>query len=218
MADDNEFAAIAVDLNAEAKAKRKSRAKVADEALAAEKTAGAEAASDSDSQPEGWNAEGEHVLAVDRMEAIARETELGTSELVFDVRDFLLEIIKSRPKPWSATSQGEQRDVAAACETAANELVRKVVERIAARGVDPVRVLLTKVAMGNDIVITGKVKTFDSEEEVRAIKVLHTALNKHVMLTAASVEDYAGTPREAETDADQNDFGFEGDDGEDDYL
>ncbi|HEX7824624.1 MAG TPA: hypothetical protein VF477_06985, partial [Mycobacterium sp.] len=95
------------------------------------------------------------------------------------------------------------------------ELVRKIVEAIAANGATaPVRVLLTKVTLGSDIVIAGKVKTMDTEEEDTAVATLHRAIGKHVMVTVATAEDYAGRPRDAETDPDQNDFGFEG--GDDD--
>lgn len=163
----------------------------------------------------GWDAEGEHTTAIDRMENMVDELDLGTDELVFDVRDFLLETIKARPKPWSGTSQAEQRDVAAACEHAAKELVRKVAEAIASNGVQSIRVLLTKVNMGTDIVISGKVKTFGEDEEDRAVLQLHRAIGKHVMLTRASADDYTGEGREAATDPDESDFGFEGEDGED---
>jgi hypothetical protein len=163
----------------------------------------------------GFNAEAAHQTALDRMEAIADDLTVDTDEMVFDVRDFLLDTIKARPKPWSATSQAEQRDVAAACEHAAKELVRKVAEAIASNGVSAIRVLLTKVNMGADIVISGKVKTFGEEEEDAAVLQLHRAIGKHVMLTRASADDYMGGDREAATDPDEPGFGFEGDDGED---
>lgn len=162
-------------------------------------------------EAEGWDAEGEHGTALERMELIADELEISTDEMVFDARDFLLDTIKARPKPWSGTSQAEQRDVAAACEHAARELVRKVVEAVASNGVQSIRVLLTKVNMGTDIVISGKVKTFGEEEEDAAVLQLHRAIGKHVMLTRATADDYSGGDREAATDPDEPDFGFEGD-------
>lgn len=169
---------------------------------------------DDDDGDEGWDAGGEHSTAIQRMENIADELELDTAGMVQEVRDFLLDTIKARPKPWSATSQAEQRDVAAACEHASRELVRKIVEAVAANGVDSIRVLLTKVTMGTDTVITGKVKVFGEEDEGRAIQQLFGALNKHVMLTRATAEDYSNGG-EAETDPDEPDFGFEGDDDAD---
>lgn len=166
----------------------------------------------------GVNAEAAHQTAIERMENMVEELELDSRDLVFDVRDFLVEQIKARPKPWSSTSAGEQRDVFAACENTATELVRKIVEAVRSKGVDPVRVLLNKVNAGADgeIVVTGKVKFLDAEQDQRdkAILGLHHAIGKFVMLTRATVEDYAGDGRDPDVDPDQNDFGFEGEDGD----
>jgi hypothetical protein len=171
-------------------------------------------------QQAGFDAEGAHTLAVDRIEGIVDQTMLNSKELVFDIRDTILEIIKSRPKPWSGTSQGEQRDIAAAVENASKELVRKVVEAIASNGTASHRILLTKFNQsGTDMIITGKVKYHDEDEKHRAIIALSDSLNKHVMLTRASADDYVQGDREADTDPDEPGFGFEGDDapsGDDD--
>lgn len=211
---DDALAAAAVDLNANAKAKRgKGKAGEATVGVEGEtQLEGGDPLLPDEGGSDGFDAGAEHASAVDRMEMIADELELTSKALVFDVRDFLLDTIKSRPKPWSATSQAEQRDVAAACEHAGRELVRKIVEAVAAHGVDPVRVLLTKINIGDDIVITGKVKTYSDEEADKAVGILHHARGKHVMVTVASVDDYAGEGREADTEADEPGFGFEGDD------
>jgi hypothetical protein len=153
--------------------------------------------------------EGAHNASIVRMENMAAEAVLDDKSLVYDVRDFLVDQIKARPKPWSGTSNAEQRDVVAACEHAGRELVRKIIEAIAADGKEPIRVLLTKVTLGDDIVIAGKVKTFAEDEEDRAVALLHSARGKHVMLTIASVDDYSGNAREAVTDPDQHGMGFE---------
>lgn len=225
MADDDGIAALATGLNEDAKAaRRKGKGGGGSDAIASGKahlggTADAElggalkglgdavaARGDDDNLD---LSEGAHTAAMDRMEALATDAVLNDKSLVFDARDFLLDQIKSRPKPWSATSNQEQRDVAAACEHAGRELVRKIVEAIAGNGAQPVRVLLTKIAIGDDVVITGKVKAFSEEESERDVALLHKARGKHVMLTVASVEDYSGEAREAQTDPDQPGLGFE---------
>lgn len=158
------------------------------------------------------DAEGQHGSALNAFDNIIEQMDLDPNELVFDVRDELLDIIKHRPKPWSATSQQEQRDVAGRCEEFGKKLIRQIVEAVAARGQDPIRVLLTKVnAGGDDIVITGKVKFLDAEpsERDKSILNLHHGIGKHVMLTRASVDDYAGQGREAATDEDQHPIDFE---------
>lgn len=225
MADDDGIAALATGLNEDAKAARRKSGKGTD-ALAAGKAhlEGGGTADEElggalkglgdavDARDAGDNldlSEGAHTAAIDRMENLATDAVLNDKSLVFDARDFLLDQIKSRPKPWSATSNQEQRDVAAACEHAGRELVRKIVEAIASNGKDPVRVLLTKVTLGDDIVIAGKVKVLGEDEEDQAVSLLHSARGKHVMLTVASVEDYSRNAREAETDPDQPGLGFE---------
>jgi hypothetical protein len=158
------------------------------------------------------DAEGQHNASIEAMDNITEALRITTEEAVFDARDFMLEQIKHRPKPWSATSQIEQREVAAKCENAARELVRQIVEAVASNGTQAIRVLLTKVnAGGDDIVVTGKVKLGGAEptEQDTAILALHHAIGKHVMLTRATVEDYAGQGREAETEPDQQALGFE---------
>lgn len=220
MADeDDAIAAAAVDLNADAKAKRKAKPGQ----LTGQDGEVLLDAGEAEQQGGGFDAEGQHQTAVDRMFNMVDELELDPSAMVYDVRDFLIDTIKARPKPWSATSQAEQRDVAAACEHAATELIRRIVEQVAARGVDSIRVLLTKVnAAGDDIVITGKVKFLDADgpERDKSVLSLYHAIGKHVMLTRASVEDYRQDGREAATDADEPDlgFGFEGDQDHDGEL
>lgn len=65
---------------------------------------------------------------------------------------------------------------------------------------------------GTDMKIAGKVKCFDDDEKDRAIGTLSHGLNKFVMLTRASAEDYIQGERPAETDEDEPGFGFEGGD------
>lgn len=179
---------------------------------AATEKLGAAVAANQQSEQGTADAEGQHNASIQAMENIIEQTEISTGEMVFDVRDFLLSTIKARPKPWSGTSTAEQREVAAACEHAAKELVRKVVEAIAANGSDSIRVLLTKVnAGGDDIVITGKVKFLDAEpsERDKSILSLHHAIGKHVMLTRASADDYTGNGRDADVDEDEPQMQFE---------
>jgi len=160
---------------------------------------------------EGWDVEGEQKTALDRMGEIADNAQINIKGMVYDVRDTLLEIFKTRPKPWSAMPQGDQRATAAELEQAAEKLINKIIEAVATEGIPSVRVLLTKVTMGTDMTIAGKVKTYGEEEADFAVKTLHHAINGHVMLTVASLDDIKEGSAEAETDVDEPNFGFEGD-------
>jgi hypothetical protein len=150
-----------------------------------------------------------HQTALERMEALGDDLQLNSRSLIAGVRDFLVDVIKSRPKPWGATSPGEQRDVASACEQLATGLVREVLELIRADGKASVRVLLTKVTLGDDIQITGKAKPMGEEEEDKAVQMLHHARGKHVLLTVASADDYRQEHPEAQTDVEEPVLPFE---------
>jgi hypothetical protein len=187
------------------------------EVTAAVEKLGAAVAANQQSEQGTADAEGQHSGALQAIDNIIDQIDLDPEALVFDVRDEMLEIIKHRPKPWSATSQAEQRDVAGRVEEFGRKLIRQIVEAVAARGQDPIRVLLTKVnAGGDDIVITGKVKMLDAEQTERdnAILALHHAIGKHVVLTRASVDDYAGDGRDPEVDEDEPPLDFAAGGGE----
>jgi len=146
--------------------------------------------------------------AIETMEANVEAWVASSASLVADVRDLMLEPIKHRPKPWKLMNPGEQRDLAASCEQQAQELVRKVVETIAAGGRQGVRVFLKKVSLGEKIEISGEVRA-TADEEDDAVMLLHHARGKNVMLTVASKDDYQADHREAETDEEEPELGFE---------
>lgn len=158
---------------------------------------------------EGWDVDGQHQKT---LEALHDDSDLGdisTDQMVFDMRDAMLKRIKGMTSPWSGCSQAQQREIGAALEEAAKDMVQHAVEAIVARGVDPVRILLTKVALGNEIVITGKVRADDPEDEFLAVKNLHHALNKFVMLTVATSDEFNEGGREFETMPDEPGLEFE---------
>lgn len=152
-----------------------------------------------------------HETAIERMEANSTNATIDVRSLIPDVRDFILQTIKDRPKPWATTPKDEQADVAAACEHAATELVRKCVEAIRSGGaVAPIRCLLVGYSdKGDDIKIDMKLKVANPTDTTKAIVALHEAKGKHVLVTVASIEDYRADGREAELDEDQRGMNFE---------
>lgn len=153
--------------------------------------------------------EGGPSLVAERIEHFADDIELDAGFLVEDARDFMLDMFKTRPKPWSAMKEEEQRDVAAAIEQAMVEFVRKMVETIRADpATQPIRALLEGYNEKDGIKATVKIKAFSPEEELAAVIGLHKARGKFVLITVASVDDYRGG-RDAETDPDQPAMEFE---------
>ena len=208
--DEDQFAALAVGLNEDAKAERKAKAADPESEKPIEYAA----------EEPGETFEDEHPGAV-AIETAAEEFDPEPGEIVEKLRDLCLTFCKQLDKPWHLLSEAQQRDLAAAIEHGCEEAVMHLVGIIAARGQQPVRVLLKKVALGEKIQITGEVHAFGESQDA-AVSLLHHAIGKHVMLTRATVDDYKGGGGEAEIDADepQIDFEVEGDDadlaGEDD--
>lgn len=60
--------------------------------------------------------------------------ELSTGALVCDSRDLMLELLRHRPKPWSAMSEDEQSDVANVVENFCETLVQSIVTLVASKG------------------------------------------------------------------------------------
>jgi hypothetical protein len=150
-----------------------------------------------------------HDASLRAMTDVGVNAALSDRSLVADLRDALLGVVRTRPKGWHQTSTAEQRDVAVGLEEVAGTLVRRVVEVVASGGREGVRALLTKVAMGDDTVITAKLKVFQEEDEERAVMLLHRARGRHVTIIPASAEDYRRDGRDPDVDEEEPGLDFE---------
>lgn len=188
---------LAVDLNEDAKAQRRRKPK-ADETVPSDDVV--------HTSPE------ELTTALDRLEALVDESPFDAGTLVGDIRDCMLDIVKSRPKPWSQLSSAEQGDVARAVEYAAQQMVKNAVDLIARNGkADPVKAILETLAEKKDGSIEAKlkIKTTTPEETAAAFLALHHARGKMVLLTKASAEDYGGQRADVGIDPDQSEIDFQ---------
>lgn len=131
------------------------------------------------------------------------------SGMVFVIRDFMLDLYKTRPELWHKMKEGEQHDLAASLEQVSKELVRQVVEAIASDGRTSIRALLESYAEKDGIKVTLKVKTLNEDEALAAVIGLHRAQGKHVMITVASADDYAADRHDPETLPDAPGLNFE---------
>lgn len=152
---------------------------------------------------------------IERLESAADAVEFDGDTLVFDARDAVLEFVKRMPKPWGITPFDQQQDIAAAAEQFGKDLVRKIVEAIASDGRTSIRALLVKYDEGDDIKVTLKVKPFDEAESEAAIVGLHRARGKHVLITVASADDYAGERRDPDLQPDAPELSFDAGNDED---
>lgn len=165
-----------------------------------------------DQTGDGGAREAEVSTAIDRLDTLADEIDLGddAAAIVATATEWGIELYKHRPKPWSELSQSEQRDVAAGIEHNMKELVRQIVEAVARNGRSAIRCLLVGFTdKGEDIKAELKVKALSIDETELAVLGLHRARGKHVLLTVASADDYAGVPARDHSEPDQTALGFE---------
>ena len=157
--------------------------------------------------------EAEMGTALSRMEAVVEDCEFDPDTLMGDVRDCILEIIKTRPKPWGELGAGEQQDVVRSVEYASRNMISRAVDSLASLGKqDPVKAILETLSEKKDgtIEVKLKIKTTTDEETAAAFLALHHSRGKMVLVTKASAEDYSGQRGDAPIDPDQNGFEFEG--------
>lgn len=153
----------------------------------------------------------EGMPVLEKMEAIVGESLIEADTLAGDIRDCLLDIVKTRPKPWSQLTEAEQNDVARALEYAARDLVTKTVEAIAAKQAEnnPIRAILQSYVEKDEIKASLKIKALGEEDAEAAVVSLHKARGKVVMITLASAQDFMGERGEFEAEPDQNGLDFE---------
>lgn len=153
---------------------------------------------------------------VEQIEIATENFDPDPSEAVQALTEFTLNTLKQLDQPWQKIPAEQQKDLIAAVQNNAKEVVRVLVEMMASRGQEPVRVLLKKIGVASDgkITISGEAALLGSEDPDKAILMLHHAVNKHVMVTRATVEDYA-QGEEPEPDADEPEIDFGADDSED---
>lgn len=217
--DEDAIAKLAVDLNEDAKAGRK-KASGSDASNEGEKPEEANALDDLEVEivDEGTAIPGsddEHPAAME-IETSTEDFDPEPEEAVQALREAIMSIVKALPDPWHKIPAEGQVDIFRAVENASTECVRTLVEMMAARGQEPVRVLLKKVAMdGSKVAISGEAVMFASENPDKQLLMLNHAIGKHVMLTRATVDDYNQGP-DAEPDADEPEMDFEADFGDDD--
>lgn len=159
---------------------------------------------------DGGAREAEVLATTDAIESAATDAPLDLSTLVGDLRDFVLNLFKNKPKTWKELSNAEQRDLAAATEHTSREIIERIVDLIRTDGkVDPIKAILESYAEKDGIKAVVKIKAFDEVGTLAAVAGLHKAVGKMVLLTPASAEDYRDQREEPEFDADQPDLEFD---------
>lgn len=115
--------------------------------------------------------------AVDQLLELPDQVNLDLKTARGDLRDALLEAFRNRPKLWSQMSQFEQRDVATALNTVAEQMITKVARVLATAGHKVVSGTLDGLTIKDGMKIT--IKAPMTHE---AIDVLAEATGKQVLV------------------------------------
>ena len=124
--------------------------------------------------------------------------DLAANTLTGDIRDFLLDRVKTLGKPWAAMSEDEQSDQIHAAKEAALLLVSKACEIIAAGGKKSMIGSLVKVAIKDKIQVQ---IDFSKHDEQRHDLIDATGMTVSVVI--ADAEPYTGERGPAEPQPNQ---------------
>ena len=127
--------------------------------------------------------------------------DLAAATLTGDIRDFLLDRVKQLGKPFVAMTEDEQSDQIHAAKEAAERLVRKAVEIIAANGKKAMVGKLIKVQVKDNIQTQ---VNFNKEDEQRHD--LFDAAGMYVSVVLADAAPYTGERAPAEPIPQQGDL------------
>lgn len=155
----------------------------------------------------------EEIAGVAQIEAVGEEFRLDAEFASGDLRDAVLEIIRNRPKPWSAMREAEQRDVIAAVSNACGNLVMKVANAIAAEGRQKVLATLDKITVKDGLKIDLK-GPFDIE----SLDMLGKAQGQVVMVVMPRADQFDHQRAPARYDRDQPEMPLGGEEGDDDLA
>ncbi len=163
-----------------------------------------EVAAETDDDTPANDLEGQHNATIDRLYRMVEEAEFEGRTLLGDLRDNVLDFIKSRPRVWSQMSNAEQRDLAKAIEFMAKEFTRKAVLLIAAEDTPTILAQLKTYSCADGFKIQ-----LTAPDDAETAKQLYDMHGLQVILMRADAQRFQNVRKDADTDPDQNDFSFE---------
>lgn len=147
--------------------------------------------------PEGVDHESLLQAALDRLEACIDRMELEGGSMVVDLRDTLLEIFRTRHKPWDAMSQAEKRDVANMLQAASQRLVSAVANEMARSGQrNAIKAVMGNASIADRIEVKVRIEALPEDEMAATLGQLYHLRGKAVMIISADDAQYNHTRRD----------------------
>lgn len=126
---------------------------------------------------------------------------LDTENLMGDVRDALLDRIKTIPHSWKIMKQEEQADMIDGCERIARNLVTEAVRMIAANGRTVIPALLEQCTIKDGVKAVLTMSQHDPHRHE-----LTDAVGKPVLVVVADASQYMGGGDQPKPEPDQSDI------------
>lgn len=98
-----------------------------------------------------------------KAEKTEHDSIIEASTLLGDLRDALLDRLRTMPKPWAAMSDDEQKDMIAGCESVASHLVHEAVRIIASKGFPTINGKLVKAQIKDAMQLQVDVSRHDTQ-------------------------------------------------------
>lgn len=132
------------------------------------------------------------------MKPIDQIDEIAADAIRGDVRDFMLDLFKRRPKPWQQMSEQEQRDLVLQCSEHAEDIIDRVALLIATAGQRSVTGRLAQFTVKDGI--KAQVDFLASGE---TLDFLGGSVGGIIRILAVDTEEFKGQRADAEIDHDE---------------
>ena len=129
---------------------------------------------------------------IDQIDEIAADTIRG------DVRDFMLDLFKNRPKPWQQMSEQEQRDLVLQCSEHAEDIIDRVALLISTAGQKSIQGKLAQFTVKDGI--KAQVEFLSSGETLEFLGAHQGGI---IRIVAADTEEFKGQRADADIDRDE---------------
>lgn len=137
-----------------------------------------------------------HEMITDEEQSLAADT------LVGDLRDAILDRLRNMQKPWPQCSESEQRDIADHAQSVAENLTKRAVQIMAAKGRMTIAADLVQYTQKKGI-IEAKIKTKATSDTARSF---FESEGMTVLLVAADASEFEGERNPPDIDEDQGDL------------
>lgn len=126
---------------------------------------------------------------------------LETETLYGDLRDAILDRLRNLPKPWTALSEGQQREWISGVEQVARHTVTTAVRIVSAQGRPTIVAEVDQITAKDGLKVV--LKTSRQDENIVG---LNRALGKSVLIVITDADSFMGEREPAKPDPDQPDL------------